>query len=146
MSIYHINEGTFDLPDNWTDRSMNIFTPDESENPEWNIVISRDKLNEGENLEDYLSAQLEEMPKALPRFRLILEEEIEINEFAGRKVISSWIGEGGTIRQKQYVFVRNGKSLVFTFTVLERLHQKYENILDDFVETFNFRLESTAKF
>jgi len=139
MSLYHINEGTFDLPDEWSDRSMNIFTPDESENPEWNIVISRDKLKEGENLADYISEQLEEMPKALPRFQLLSEEEVQVNDFTGNKIISTWMGEGGTIRQKQYVFVKNGKSLVFTFTVLERLHLKYENILDEFIETYNLR-------
>lgn len=141
MSLYHINEGTFDLPDDWTDRSMNIFTPDESENPEWNIVISRDKLKEGETLEDYVSAQLEEMPKALPRFRLVSEEKVEINNFPGKAVISTWIGDAGTVRQKQIIFVSNAKSLVFTFTVLERLHLKYENILGEFVESFNFRLK-----
>ena len=141
MSLYHINEGTFDLPDDWSDRSMNIFTPDESENPEWNIVISRDKLKEGETLEDYVSTQLEEMPKALPRFRLVSEEKVEINNFSGKAVISTWIGDAGTVRQKQIILVRNAKSLVFTFTVLERLHLKYENILGEFVESFNFRLE-----
>lgn len=141
MSLYFINEGTIDLPDDWTDRSMNIFTPDASENPEWNIVVSRDVLKEGENLSDYISGQLEEMPKALPRFRLISEEEVQVNDFTGRRIIATWIGDGGTIRQKQVIFVRNDKSLVFTFTVLERLHLKYENILDEFIETFNFRME-----
>ncbi len=141
MSLYHINEGTFELPDDWTDRSMNIFTPDESENPEWNIVISRDKLKEGETLKDYVSGQLEEMPKALPRFRLVSEKEVEINNFPGKEVISTWIGDAGTVRQKQIIFVKNSKSLVFTFTVLERLHLRYENKLDEFVESFNFRLE-----
>ena len=141
MSLYHINEGTFDLPDDWSDRSMNIFTPDASEKPEWNIVISRDTLKEGENLDDYLSVQLEEMPKALPRFRVISQEDIRVNDFPGKKVVATWIGEGGTIRQKQIVLVRNAKSLVFTFTVLERLHLQYENVLDEFVETFKLRFE-----
>lgn len=141
MSLYHINEGTFELPDDWTDRSMNIFTPDESENPEWNIVISRDKLKEGETLEEYVSGQLEEMPKALPRFRLVSEKETEINNIPGKEVISTWIGDAGTVRQKQIIFIKNSKSLVFTFTVLERLHLRYENKLDEFVESFNFRLE-----
>ncbi len=141
MSLYHINEGTFDLPDDWSDRSMNIFTPDESEKPEWNIVISRDALKEGENLEDYLSVQLTEMPKALPRFRVLLQQDIKVSDFPGKKVVATWIGEGGTIRQTQVVLVKNAKSLVFTFTVLERLHLKYENVLNQFIETFELRFD-----
>jgi hypothetical protein len=141
MSLYHINEGVFELPDDWVDRSMNIFTPDVSDEPEWNIVISRDVLKEDEDLADYMSSQLKEMPKALPRFKLISKDEVNINGFDGKKIISNWVGEGGTIRQKQYVFAKNGKSLVFTFTVLERLHLQYENILDEFVDSFNFRAE-----
>jgi len=142
MTLYHINEGVLDLPDDWTDRSMNIFTPDESENPEWNIVVSRDKLAVGETLAGYLEKQLAEMPKALPRFRLISDEEITINDVPAREVVSTWIGDGGTVRQKQLVFVIRGKSLVFTFTVLERLFSQYSTVLDDFVETFTVRRES----
>ena len=141
MSLYHINEGTFDLPDDWADRSMNIFTPDESENPEWNIVISRDKLESGETLDEYLNKQLEEMPKALPRFRVETNEEISVNNYPARRVVSTWIGEKGTLRQKQIVFVKDNKSLVFTFTVLERLYRKYESVLDEFIASFNLRKE-----
>lgn len=139
MSLYQINEGAIDLPDDWADRSMNVFTPDESENPEWNIVVSRDKLEEGETLDGYLEKQLEEMPKALPRFRLQSNEETRLDDFPARRVVSTWIGEGGTVRQKQTVIVKDGKSLVFTFTVLERLHQKYENVLDEFLNSFVLR-------
>lgn len=139
MSLYHINEGTFDLPDDWTDRSMNIFTPDESENPEWNIVVSRDKLAEDETLAGYLEKQLAEMPKVLPRFRLISDEQVVINDVTAREVVSTWIGDGGTVRQKQVVFVIKGKSLVFTFTVLERLFSQYSIVLDEIIKTFTVR-------
>ena len=141
MSLYHINEGTIELPDEWIDRTMNVFTPDTSENPEWNIVVSRDKLDEGETLGDYLDKQLAEMPKALPRFRVQSNEEITVNDYPARKVVSTWIGEKGTLRQKQIVFVRDGKSLVFTFTVLERLNHKYDSVLDKFIKSFNVRVE-----
>ena len=136
MSLYQINEGSFELPDAWADRSMNIFAPDESINPEWNIVVSRDKLDEDETLSGYVEKQLAEMPKALPRFRLLVDDETVVNQMTGREIVSTWVGDGGTVRQKQIVFVMNDKSLVFTFTVLERLSSKYENVLNDFVQTF----------
>ena len=139
MSSYHINEGTIELPDAWTDRTMNVFTPDESENPEWNIVVSRDKLDEGETLDAYLDKQLKEMPKVLSRFQVKSNEEIEVNGYSARKVVSMWVGEKGTLWQKQFVFATDGKSLVFTFSVLERLHKKHENILDEFIESFKMR-------
>lgn len=120
---------------------MNIFTPDESENPEWNIVVSRDKLGAGETLSDYLDKQLAEMPNALPRFRLQSDEEKTIDGTPAREVVSTWIGDGGTVRQKQVVMVKDGKSLVFTFTVLERLYSNYSKVLDDFLKSFVFRNE-----
>jgi hypothetical protein len=141
MSLYHINEGTFELPDAWVDRTMHIFTPDDTETPDWNIVVSRDKLEAGETLSGYLDKQLAEMPKALSRFRLISNEEIAVGDIPARQVVSTWIGDGGTVRQKQVVFAVKGQSLVFTFTVLERAYQKYETILDDFLQTFALRRE-----
>lgn len=141
MSLYHINEGTFDLPGDWADRTMHIFTPDESENPDWNIVVSRDKLEDGETLSAYLEKQLADMPKVLPRFRLVSNEEIAVNDIPARRVVATWVGDGGTVRQKQVVFAVKSTSLVFTFTVLERLYQKYEEVLDDFLQTFALRRE-----
>lgn len=120
---------------------MNIFTPDETENPEWNIVVSRDKLSAGETLSDYLDKQLAEMPQALPRFRLQSDEETTIDGVRAREVVSTWIGDGGTVRQKQVVMVKDGKSLVFTFTVLDRLYSNHSKVLDEFLQSFVFRNE-----
>lgn len=141
MSLYHINEGVLDLPDKWSDRTMNIFTPDETENPEWNIVVSRDRLGEGETLSDYLDKQLAEMPQALPRFRLQSDEETIVDGTPAREVVSTWIGDGGTVRQKQVVMVKDDKSLVFTFTVLDRLYSNHSKVLDEFLKSFVFRNE-----
>lgn len=139
MSLYHINEGTFDLPDAWVDRTMQIFAADDSESPEWNIVISRDKVGDGETVAAYVERQLAEMPKALPRFRLVSNEETTLDGLPAREIVSTWVGDTGTLRQQQVATVKNGRSLVFTFTVLERLFLRHQNVLTEFLKSFATR-------
>ncbi len=87
--MFFDNRGTAGCVDRRAVRAMHIFTPDEPENPEWNIVVSRDRLEAGETLADYLDKQLTEMPKALPRFRLLSNEEIAVNEVPARQLPAS---------------------------------------------------------
>jgi hypothetical protein len=139
MGTYHINEGTFDLPAEWPDQTLNIFPADDSGAAEFNLVISRDPLTEGEDLAGYVERQLKEMAKALPRMRRLSNEETELDGEPARRVEVSWLGEQGSLRQSQVCAVRDGRALVLTLTVAERLHLKHSRRLDEVIESFRFR-------
>ncbi|MBC7796092.1 MAG: DUF1795 domain-containing protein [Pyrinomonadaceae bacterium] len=139
MSLYYINEGKFDLPDDWVDRTLHVFAPSDSPDAEWNIVVSRDEKPDGETLEDYVSRQLGEMPKALRQFKVMRDEETMLDGVPAREVETTWLGENGTLRQRQIIAIHKNRAIVFTLTVRESLYIKYANILDDMLTDFEFR-------
>jgi hypothetical protein len=139
MSTYHINEGTFDVPAEWPDQTLNIFPSDDSGASECNLVISRDPVMDGEDVAGYVERQLKEMGKALPRLRLLGNEELELDGEPARRVEVSWLGEQGSLRQSQVCAVREGRALVLTLTVPERLYLKHSGKLDEVLESFRFR-------
>lgn len=139
MSIYHINEGKFELPDDWVDRTLHVFAPSNSPDAEWNIVISREQLPDGEGLNEYVTRQLGEMPKALRQFKKMSDEQTTLDGVPAREIETTWLGENGTIRQRQMVAVHNNQAVVFTLTVLDHRYSKHKQVLNDILAEFEFR-------
>jgi len=139
MSLYHTNEGRFELPDDWVDRTLHVFAPSNSPDAEWNIVVSRDKLPDGEGLNDYVTRQLGEMPKALRQFKMMRDEETTLDGVPAREVETTWLGESGTLRQRQVVAVHRDRAIVFTLTVLDYRYSQHAHVLDDMLADFQFR-------
>ena len=139
MGTYHINEGTFEAADEWGDQSLNIFTATEDLAEGGNLVISRDLISKGEDLEAYVSRQWKEMEKALPQMRLLRREPTTLGGAPATNVEINWLGENGTLRQRLICAVHNGRALVLTLTVPERLYEKRAGMLDPVLASFSFR-------
>ncbi len=139
MSIYQINEGKFELSDEWVDRTLHVFAPSNSPDAEWNIVISREELTDDEGLNEYAARQLGEMPKALRQFKKMSDEETTLDGVPAREVETTWLGEAGTVRQRQMVAVHDKRAIVFTLTVLDHRYSKHKQVLDDMLAEFEFR-------
>lgn len=139
MSSYHINEGSFDLPDAWADRTLHIFSETEAPDPAWNIVISRDKAPDGESLSGYVTRQLGEMSKALQNLKVIQNEEIVVDGAPAREIISTWLGERGVVRQRQVALMWRNRTVVFTLTVTDYLYERHAAVLDELLKGFRLR-------
>lgn len=139
MGTYHINEGTFETADEWGDQSLNIFTATEDPSNGGNLVISRDTLLAGEDLEAYVSRQMKEMEKALPRMRLMRREATRLGGVPATDLEITWLGENGTLRQRLICAIHDGRLLALTLTVPERLYDKHAGMLDPVLASFSFR-------
>lgn len=139
MGTYHINEGSFEAANEWSDQSLNIFTDTEDTTEGGNLVISREAAREGEDLHAYVSRQLKDMEKALPHLRLLKREATTLGGVPAADVEINWVGEKGTLRQRLICTVRNGRALVLTLTVPERLYHKHAGMLDPVLASFSFR-------
>lgn len=139
MGLYHINEGTFELPEPWSDRTLHIFAESDAAEPAWNIVVSRDKLPEGETLGQYVARQKEGMGQALRQLKILRDDETRLDGEPARELELTWLGENGVVRQRQVVAVHRGRAVVFTLTVLDYLYRRHAAVLDEMLREFRFR-------
>lgn len=139
MGVYHINEGIFELPEAWSDRTLHIFAESDAIDPAWNIVISRDKLSEGETLDAYVTRQKDGMGKALRQLKVVRDDETTLDGVPARELETTWLGEQGTVRQRQVVTLHKGRAMVFTLTVLDYLYKRHVGVMDEMLQGFRFR-------
>ncbi|HDR2279726.1 TPA: DcrB-related protein [Enterobacter ludwigii] len=108
-------EGHITLPDHYQDRTVNLFTLPGENKPAFNI--SRDNLNEGESLPDYIDRQLTLMQKHLKGWNQTerVPAELGNNLLHGECVHASYLRDGKRVFQQQAVFNTSANHiLVFT--------------------------------
>lgn len=121
---YRINEGTLSVPDEFIDRTINVFANHPTQ-PSLAFNISRDKLLEDETLDDYLKRQLSLLKKGLKQFRLLEQNQLACGDGQVIEIITTYKDRNNQIVfQSQAVLPVNeqGALLVFTVTSVTKMN------------------------
>jgi hypothetical protein len=117
MPRYEHPDVSFDVPRDWEDRSVAAFSapvaPGKTSGP--NVVLTRDKLEPGENLAGYADRNLVELAQRLDRFTLQKRSDITVSELPAIELRFTWKGGGGLVDQR-LVMCATGKRLVLSIT------------------------------
>lgn len=113
MPRYEHPDVSFDVPRDWEDRSVAAFSaplpPGKKYGP--NVVLTRDKLEPGENLASYADRNLVELAQRLEKFALQKRSDITVSNLPAIELRFTWKGSGGLIDQR-LVMCATGKRLV----------------------------------
>jgi hypothetical protein len=136
---YHINEGTFTLPASATDRTVNMLVLNLGPGG-LTLVVTRDRVQEGEDLDGFLTRQLRTLASQVKQFKQ--QERIGLVVGAagleGLQINSSFKQNNATIHQRQSVVRLAGNAvLVLTLSCAAPLTVEQnvyaQQLLDSFV-------------
>ncbi len=117
MPRYEHPDVSFDVPRDWEDRSVAAFSapvaPGKTAGP--NVVLTRDKLEPGENLASYADRNLVELAQRLEKFTLQKRSDITVSELPAIELRFTWKGNSGLVDQR-LVMCATGKRLVLNIT------------------------------
>ncbi|MEX9251779.1 DcrB-related protein [Pseudenterobacter timonensis] len=118
---YLIQEGSFALPETFTDRSVNIFISEGNERTSPGLNISRDTLKPDENLPAYIDRQIALMKKNLGQHRLLSRTPAQAgtgdDALTGEQISATHKSGKTEVYQRQAGFISSpGRVLVFTLT------------------------------
>jgi len=117
MPRYEHPDVSFEVPRDWEDRSVAAFSapvpPGKKAGP--NVVLTRDKLEPGENLASYADRNLVELAQRLDKFSLQKRVDITVSELPAVELRFTWKGTGGLVDQR-LVMCTTGKRLVLNLT------------------------------
>lgn len=139
MRTYHTDELLFDIPDEWTDRSMNIFVSAPGERVPFNIVITRDKLTAEDQLAPFVLAKLKEIAKQVPKLSILGQRERKIGPLTGLEARVQWAVQGGKMYQHQVYVAYYDEVLTFTATSVVKLGPQCDAYLEQLLSTIKFR-------
>lgn len=98
--MQHIGEGRLDLPPEWHDQSVNIFTAQAPGVKGLSITINRDRLPFGMNLADYVQSQSDKLARQLNGYQLINSKTLELNGSPAHELEFVWkTDDAGPVHQ-----------------------------------------------
>jgi hypothetical protein len=108
---------SFEVPRDWDDRSVAAFAAPVPAGKKVGptVVLTRDKLQPGENLAAYADRNLVELAQRLEKFTLQKRLDITVSELPAIELRFAWKGTGGLVDQR-LVMCATGKRLVLSIT------------------------------
>jgi hypothetical protein len=142
---YHINEGSFHIPDQTQDRSVNMLVLNHGPGG-LTLVVMRDQLQEGEQLDGFLSRQLRTLASQVKNFRQHALAPLTIGtaRLPGAQVTTSFKQNKASIHQLQTaILLGAGAVLVLTLSCASPLTAEQaayaRQLLDSFMPAANGR-------
>jgi hypothetical protein len=143
MPTYVMNEGAFELPGGWQDRTVTALSfPGGGQKSDATLTVTRDPSSRSSaSLPAYVDKQLVDMAKSCPRFDLIGRKELSLAGAYAQSVEYTWRTPDGTqVHQLQVVtLMPAGDALVFTATAPDEIYDRYASTLRDAILSFRFR-------
>ncbi|EMH5179569.1 DUF1795 domain-containing protein [Serratia marcescens] len=130
LSRCAFSEGSVALPEGYADRTVNVLLAGDDVSP--SINISRDVLQPAENLEGYVTRQLDALAQGLKGWAFKSREPATLGDglTAGEWVRASYLRDGKRIWQNQAVFaLAEGRVLVFTLAMARKLTPQDDALL-----------------
>lgn len=140
---YHIHEGSFDAPDDITDRSVNVLVAPGDAGV--SVVVSRDRLQSGEGLEGFMKRQLADLARQVSKFQEITRKTVwlgpQSQNVQGIDIATQFKQQGQTIYQRQSAFVLpDGKRvLILTHSSPSAISEAQHKSWDALVAGFRLR-------
>jgi hypothetical protein len=109
----------FEVPDGWEDRCVVAYSaPSSKTNPTApNVVITRDKLGDGQDTAKYANTQLTTLAKQLNGFRLQEQREVVVGGLRGKELAFTWLSARGRISQRLAMVTQGSSVFNVTTTV-----------------------------
>jgi hypothetical protein len=94
-----MNDAALDLPEEFTDGTMHLFSTRKDAASKFTFVVSRADMEPGDTVDTFVERLVSQMRKTLPRFELRNIQVREIDGENGREIEYVWVSEGTPLHQ-----------------------------------------------
>jgi hypothetical protein len=98
------NNLKIDLPDGWRDASQYLFAGPVADGINSNIVLTQQRLKDGESAESIWSTQKPQVAKLVQKFKLLVEEKKSFGKLSGISLEFTGMQQGRLVHQLMFVF------------------------------------------
>ncbi|HEY5240067.1 MAG TPA: DcrB-related protein [Polyangiaceae bacterium] len=140
MTQHEAKDLVFEVPDGWEDRSVVAYAaPSSRANPNApNIVVTRDKLGEGEDAVKYANRQIGGLAKQLTGFRLQEQRDVVLGGVPAKELVFQWLGSRGRIVQRLAMIPQGSRMINVTTTAPAADAAKVEPVFERILSSMRF--------
>ena len=143
MPVYVMNEGGFDIPAGWQDKTVTALVfPEYAASSDASLTVTRDPAaKQSPSLPAYVDKQLIDMARTCSQFDLIQREDVTLHGVQAQSIEYTWRRpDGKSVRQLQLVMLTSSRdALMFTGTALADDYPRYQDVLKRAILSFRFR-------
>lgn len=134
MNTYHMHEGTLQIPSDWEDSSMHLFSWQKGPSG-LSLIIRRDEIEDDEfDLEAYAQTQERNLETELAQFSVKEQRFGEIGGAPAFFLEFTWESDDGLLHQLLTAFRSENRLLSMTGTVVGKMSDEQK---EKFLEIFN---------
>ncbi len=140
MAIYEVDELTFEVPDGYVDRSMNLFVPPAGmmkQSPQ-NVIVTREPRTE-ETVGQQASKLMKELSSKVPGVKLLGQRDRMIGALPGREARVHAVRDGVPIYQRYFFVGHYGVLLSFIVTSSRAQSAICDGIAERFMTSLRLR-------
>jgi hypothetical protein len=140
QETYQMHEGTLAIPEEFQDRTANLFVKVHSENSP-TLSVARDRAEEDESLPDYVTRQVKVLEEKIPELALQGRTVASLGTGArvilGEQIESQFRSGGRKLYQRQAAFLLpKRRVLIFTATLTSPPYSAFEALWAKWLESF----------
>ena len=135
-----LHEGSIGLPPGFTDRTANLFVPEDPQRQP-NLSVARDWLEPQESLAAYVDRQLQVLKTRLPNHKLVerVTERLGQGDAAlvGERIEAKYKNGNQLIRQRQAAFlIAPARALILTAASTQPFDNDFEALWRSWLDSF----------
>lgn len=139
MPTYLMNDAEIEIPDDWVDQSVNLFSASPQPPAPLSLVITRDRLKAGQDLPEFAETKLGELESQLTSLKIVEKRQIEVGGQLALEAELRWTSKQGPVHQRQ-VYIENGERvLVLTATSPGTISAAHASQFEQVLSTLKLR-------
>jgi hypothetical protein len=145
VTHYHTNHATFALPAQLKDKTMHMFTLNDSGPSEFSVVISHAPAQAEDTLANFSERLVAELGKALPDFHLDGSSERMIDGTPAIELAYHWRNESNFMHQRQAITLLPGEekgsqqAMLIAATCLQSFSAQWKDAFDGMLDSVKLR-------
>ncbi|AUH33706.1 DcrB-related protein [Paracoccus tegillarcae] len=137
--MYHIQEGSLELPVEWKDQSINILSASRSGEPGLSLTVTRDDIPWGMSFDEYVADQMKQVEGTLKDFKIEAQHKIDVGGFPAHQVECRWVAKQGPMHQIITTLLPGKRALVITATMPKEFSAQQRDQVQQVIASFRPR-------
>lgn len=143
--MQQIGEGTLEIPSDWHNATVNIFTAAPPGVKGLSVTVNRDKIAYGATIQDYAADQRDKLNDQLQGYQLINEANVTVHEQPGQLLEFTWTSpDTGDIHQLLLTLAHGQVAINFAATCIGKMTEEQRKTLIAMLLSFRFNGNNTV--
>jgi hypothetical protein len=143
--MQQIGEGMLEIPGDWYNATVNVFTAAPVGSKGLSVTVNRDKVAYGTSIHDYAVEQRNKLKDQLQKYQIINEADVTVDGQPGQLLELTWTSpDAGDIHQLLLTLAHGQVAINFAATCVGKMTQEQRKTLIAMLLSFRFNANCAA--